>query len=503
MGVFFLAMLRATRFATGNSRLQAPAFLIRRFYAVPSEEQDLIVIGGGPGGYYAAIKAGQLGKKVTCIEKRATLGGTCLNVGCIPSKALLNASHKYEEAVHDFDKYGIEVSDVKVNLEKMMNQKSKAVSGLTSGIAHLFKKYKVNSASGFGTITGPNEVTVKSDDGKESKISTKNILIATGSEVASLPGLDIDEKTIISSTGALELKEIPKKMIVIGGGVIGLEMGSVWRRLGSEVTVVEFAPEICAGADGEIAKKFKKILEKQKMKFMMKTKVVEVKKNDNGGHIVVVEPAEGGDQSEIEADVVLVSVGRKPYTENLGLDKVGVETDKRGFINIDEKFTTSVSNIMAIGDCVRGPMLAHKAEDEGGAAVEQLFKGHSHVNYNAIPSVIYTHPEVAWVGKTEEQLKEEGVKYKSGTFPMMGNSRARTNDEPDGFVKFLADAKTDRLLGVHMICTNAGELIAEPTFAMEYGASSEDLGRTCHAHPTLSEALKEAAMATYDKPVHF
>jgi len=340
-----------------------------------------------------------------------------------------------------------------------MNQKSKAVSGLTSGIAHLFKKYKVNSAPGFGTITGPNEVTVKSDDGKESTISTKNILIATGSDVASLPGLEIDEKTIISSTGALELKEIPKK--------------------------------------------FKKILEKQKMKFMMKTKVVEVKKNGNGGHIVVTEPAEGGDQSEIEADVVLVSVGRKPYTENLGLDKVGVETDKRGFINIDEKFTTNVSNIMAIGDCVRGPMLAHKAEDEGGAAVEQLFKGHSHVNYNAIPSVIYTHPEVAWVGKTEEQLKEEGVKYKSGTFPMMGNSRARTNDEPDGFVKFLADAKTDRLLGVHMICTNAGELIAEPTFAMEYGASSEDLGRTCHAHPTLSEALKEAAMATYDKPVHF
>merc|ERR1712100_847738 len=461
----------------------ASSITFRRWYA-SSEEQDLVVIGGGPGGYYAAIKAGQLGKKVTCIEKRSTYGGTCLNVGCIPSKALLNASHKYEETIHDFDKYGIEVSDVKLNLEKMMKQKEKAVSGLTGGVAYLLKKYGVTSTHGFGKITGPNEVQVTSDDGNTSTIKTKNILIATGSDVASLPGLNIDEKTIVSSTGALSLKEVPKKMIVIGGGVIGLEMGSVWRRLGTEVTVVEFADHICAGADAEVASKFKKILEKQKMKFMMKTKVVEVKNGDNG-HIVV-----------------LVSVGRRPYTDNLGLEDVGVKTDKRGMVEINDHFVTSVPSIRAIGDCVRGPMLAHKAEDEGAAAVEDLFTGYSHVNYNAIPSVIYTHPEVAWVGKTEEELKKEGVDYKTGVFPMSANSRARTNDDADGFVKFLTDKKTDRILGVHMICTNAGELIAEPTFAMEYGASSEDLGRTCHAHPTLTEALKEAAMAAYDKPVH-
>jgi len=477
-------------------------FAVKRLYASSPEEQDLVVIGGGPGGYYAAIKAGQLGKKVTCIEKRSTLGGTCLNVGCIPSKALLNASHKYEEAKHEFDHYGIEVSDVKVNLEKMMKQKDTAVTGLTGGIKMLFKKYKVNGMFGFGKITGPNEVSVTADDGTETTLKAKNILIATGSDVASLPGLEIDEKTVVSSTGALKLDKVPEKMIVIGGGVIGLEMGSVWRRLGSQVTVVEFADAICAGADGEVAKKFQKVLEKQNMQFKMKTKVVEVKKREGGGHIVVVEPASGGEQSELEADVVLVSVGRRPYTDNLGLEDVGVETDKRGFINIDDKFVTSVKSIRAIGDCVRGPMLAHKAEDEGGAAVEDIFKGYSHVNYDAIPSVIYTHPEVAWVGKTEEQLKEEGISYKTGKFPMMANSRARTNDDADGFVKFLSDAKTDRLLGVHLVCSNAGELIAEPTFALEYGASSEDLGRTCHAHPTLSEALKEAAMATYDKPVH-
>lgn len=415
---------------------------------------------------------------------------------------LFSTLRKYEEALHDFDKYGVEVSDVKINVAKMMKQKDTAVSGLTGGIAMLFKKYKVTSAFGFGKITGPNEVTVTADDGSESVLKAKNILVATGSDVASLPGLEIDEKTVISSTGALKLEKVPEKMIVIGGGVIGLEMGSVWRRLGSQVTVVEYADAICAGADGEIAKKFKQILEKQKMAFKMKTKVVEVKKREGGGHIVVVEPAAGGEQTELEADVVLVSVGRKPYTENIGLETVGVETDKRGFINIDDKFVTSVKSIRAIGDCVRGPMLAHKAEDEGGAAVEDIFKGYCHVNYDAIPSVIYTHPEVAWVGKTEEELKKEGVDYKVGKFPMAANSRARTNDDAAGFVKFLADKKTDRLLGVHMVCSNAGELIAEPTFALEYGASSEDLGRTCHAHPTLSEALKEAAMSTYDKPVH-
>merc|ERR1712232_1246703 len=469
MGVFFLAMLRTTtrRFVPVTEYFSsASSITFRRWYA-SSEEQDLVVIGGGPGGYYAAIKAGQLGKKVTCIEKRSTYGGTCLNVGCIPSKALLNASHKYEETIHDFDKYGIEVSDVKLNLEKMMKQKEKAVSGLTGGVAYLLKKYGVTSTHGFGKITGPNEVQVTSDDGNTSTIKTKNILIATGSDVASLPGLNIDEKTIVSSTGALSLKEVPKKMVVIGGGVIGLEMGSVWRRLGTEVTVVEYMDAICAGADGGIAKKFQQILTKQKMKFLMKTKVVEVKKSSNGGHVVVVEPASGGKQSELDCDVVLVSVGRRPYTDNLGLENVGVETDSRGFININDNFVTSVKSIRAIGDCVRGAMLAHKAEEEGGAVIEDIFKGYSHVNYDAIPSVIYTHPEVAWVGKTEEQLKKEGVEYNVGNFPMTANSRARTNDDAtSGFVKILSDKKTDRLLGVHMICGNAGELIAEPTFAV-------------------------------------
>lgn len=472
----------------------------RRFYA--TAEQDLVVVGGGPGGYYAAIKAGQLGKKVTCIEKRGLLGGTCLNVGCIPSKALLNASHKYEEALHDFAKYGID-AQVKLNLPQMLKQKENAVSGLTKGIEGLFKKYKVTYEKGFGKITGPNTVSVIPESGEAKTLQAKNILIATGSDVASLPGITIDEKTIISSTGALSLQSVPEKMVVIGGGVIGLELGSVWRRLGSQVTVVEFLDHICAGADAEVATKFKALLEKQKMKFMMKTKVVSVENREGGGHLVHTQPAAGGDTTTIEADVVLVSVGRRPYTDGLGLEEVGVKKDKRGFIDINDKFQTNIPSIRAIGDCVRGPMLAHKAEDEGAAAVEDMFTGFSHVNYDAIPSVIYTHPEVAWVGKTEQQLKDAGIQYKVGTFPMMANSRARTNDDSAGFVKFLSDAKTDKLLGIHMVCTNAGELISEPTFAMEYGASAEDLARTCHAHPTLSEALKEAAMAAYDKPVHF
>lgn len=473
-----------------------------RRYTTTTEEQDLVVIGGGPGGYYAAIKASQLGKKVVCVEKRKTLGGTCLNVGCIPSKALLNASHKFEEAKHDFDKkFGIECSDIKLNIDTMLGQKNKAVSGLTGGISMLFKKYKVKHENGFGKIVGENKVQVEREDGTKEVYNTKNILIATGSDVTPLPGITIDEKTIVSSTGALDLPSVPKKMVVIGGGVIGLELGSVWRRLGAEVTVVEFLDHICAGADAEVARNFKKILEKQGMKFLMKTKVTGVE-NNGTGHAVNVESVADGSKSSIEADVVLVAIGRRPYTDGLGLEELGIPKDKRGCIEIDDKFQTSVKSIRAIGDCVRGPMLAHKAEDEGAAAVEDIFTGFSHINYGAIPSVIYTFPEVAWVGKTEEQLKTEGVEYRAGKFAMVANSRARTNDEPDGFVKFLADKTTDRILGVHIIGSNAGELIAEPTFAMEYGASSEDLARTCHAHPTLSEALKEAAMATYDKPVH-
>jgi len=482
-------------------RVPGGTFGLRR-YSTATEEQDLVVIGGGPGGYYAAIKAAQLGKKVTCIEKRDTLGGTCLNVGCIPSKALLHASHMYEEAKHSFKNYGIDVPTVNLNLPGMLKQKEEAVTGLTKGIAGLFKKYKVNHAPGFGSLLTPNEVQVD-NNGEKRVFKAKNIMIATGSEVASLPGITIDEKKIISSTGALSLTSVPKRLLVIGGGVIGLELGSVWRRLGSEVTVVEFMDNICAGADNEVASKFKAILEKQKMKFAMKTKVSGISENADGTLSVNVENVTTAEKSILEADVVLVSVGRRPYTANLGLEKLGIQMDKRGFIEINDKFQTNIPHIRAIGDCVRGPMLAHKAEEEGSACVEEIFHGVSHVNYNAIPSVIYTHPEVAWVGKTEEQLKKDGIKYKVGKFPFMANSRARTNADSEGFVKFLADAETDRILGVHIVGTGAGELIAEPTFAMEYGASSEDLGRTCHAHPTLSEALKESAMATYDKAVHF
>lgn len=485
----------ARTFAAGSTAL-------RRFYAT-GEEQDIVVIGGGPGGYVAAIKAGQMGKKVTCVEKRPTLGGTCLNVGCIPSKAMLHASHLYEEANHKFAGYGIDVPEVKLNLKQMLKQKDTAVTGLTGGIKHLFKKNKVTLATGTGSIVGPNEVKVTGSDGKEQVIKTKNILIATGSDVMSLPGIEIDEKQIVSSTGALELPEVPKRMAVIGGGVIGLEMGSVWRRLGAEVTVVEFQNAICAGADGEIAKEFKKLLEKQGMKFMMKSALKTVDKNSAGDLTLTIDSATGDKTSTLDVDVCLMSVGRTPYTQSLGLENVGVTTDKRGFVDINDKFQTSIPSIRAIGDCVRGPMLAHKAEDEGLACIEDIFTGNSHVNYDAIPSVIYTHPEVAWVGKTEEELKASGVKYNVGKFPFMANSRARTNNDADGLVKFLADAKTDRILGVHMVNSMAGELIGESVFAMEYGASAEDVARTCHAHPTLSEAVKEAAMAVYDKPIHF
>ena len=480
--------------------------LLIRSYASGTQD-DLVVVGGGPGGYVAAIKAAQLGLKVSCVEKRGSLGGTCLNVGCIPSKALLHASHLYHQTSHGLEKYGINVNgDVSLDLEKLMKQKKKSVDGLTGGIEFLFKKNKVRYVKGTGTITGPNEVSVATLDGKSETISAKNILIATGSDIMSLPGITIDEEKIVSSTGALSLKEVPKRMVLIGAGVIGLEMGSVWSRLGAEVTAIEFMDTIAAGADDEIAANFKKILEKQGIKFMMGSKVTSATRNDKGTVDIQVESRDGKKKIEMETDVVLVSVGRVPFTDKLGLKEVGVDMDERGRVKIDHHFKTNVPSIRAIGDVVVGPMLAHKAEEEGIAAVENIINPKAgHVNYGAIPSVVYTHPEVAWVGKTEQELKKEGIKYKVGKFPFQANSRARTNDDfyVEEIVKVLTDAETDTVLGVHIINGGAGEMIAEAVLAMEYGASAEDIGRTCHAHPTLMEAVKEAAMAAYDKPIHF
>eukprot|EP01098_Paradermamoeba_levis_P002368 TRINITY_DN1276_c0_g1_i1.p1 TRINITY_DN1276_c0_g1~~TRINITY_DN1276_c0_g1_i1.p1 ORF type:complete len:513 (-),score=200.42 TRINITY_DN1276_c0_g1_i1:158-1639(-) len=474
----------------------------RRFFAAATD--DLVVVGGGPGGYVAAIKASQLGLKVTCVEKRGRLGGTCLNVGCIPSKALLHSSHLFVEAKHTLPSRGVKVEGVSLDLDTMMKNKDKSVAGLTSGIEHLFKKYGVKYVKGAGTITSPSEVKVQKLDGGVETLGTKNILIATGSDIISLPGITIDEQKIISSTGALSLTKVPKKMIVIGGGVIGLELGSVWSRLGSEVTVVEFTDRIAAGSDGEVGKEFKKILEKQNLKFLLKSKVTEAKVQPDGNVGVVIVPADGnGSPVKLDVDVVLVCVGRRPFTDNLGLKEVGVKLDNRGRVVIDEHFKTNIPSIMAIGDVVAGPMLAHKAEEEGIAAVEYLVHKSGHVNYNAIPSVIYTHPEVAWVGATEEELKEKGIQYKTGKFPFMANSRARTNEDTSGFVKFLADATTDRVLGAHIIAANAGEMIQEAVLGIEYGASSEDIARTSHAHPTYMEAVKEAAMAVTSKPIHF
>jgi dihydrolipoamide dehydrogenase len=476
-------------------------------YSSSSTSDDVVVIGGGPGGYVAAIKAAQLGLKVTCIEKRGTLGGTCLNVGCIPSKALLHASHLYHQTTHGLEKYGISIEgNVAMSVEKMMKQKEKSVKGLTGGIEFLFKKNKVRYVKGTGTINSPNEVEATLLDGKTEKINTKNILIATGSDVMSIPGVALDEEKIVSSTGALSLKEVPKRMVLIGAGVIGLEMGSVWSRLGAKVTAIEFLDSIAAGADEMIASNFKKILEKQGIEFRLGTKVTSAVRNENGTVSVKIESRDGKISDTLETDVVLVSVGRVPYTKGLGLEKVGVKMDDRGRVFIDEHFRTNIPSIRAIGDVVRGPMLAHKAEEEGIAAIENIMNSNAgHVNYGAIPSVIYTFPEVAWVGQTEQELQKLGVKYKVGTFPFQANSRARTNDEfyPEEIVKVLADEATDRILGVHIINASAGEMIAEAVLAMEYGASSEDLGRTCHAHPTLMEAVKEAAMAVYDKPIHF
>eukprot|EP01129_Flabellula_baltica_P009212 TRINITY_DN372_c0_g1_i1.p1 TRINITY_DN372_c0_g1~~TRINITY_DN372_c0_g1_i1.p1 ORF type:complete len:501 (+),score=157.16 TRINITY_DN372_c0_g1_i1:179-1681(+) len=495
------SLLQTSQLKSHSFRQRLSTKRFSRNYA--SEQQDVVIIGGGPGGYVAAIKAAQLGLKTTCVEKRGALGGTCLNVGCIPSKALLHASHLFDQAKNDFDKHGIIVDNPRIDLAKMMKGKETAVTGLTKGIEGLFKKNGVTYEIGHGKILSANEVEVVDNNGAKKVINTKNIVIATGSDAMALPGLEIDEETIITSTGALSLKKVPKHMVIVGAGVIGLELGSVWARLGAEVTVVEYTNAVAAGADGEVAKEFKKLLTKQGMKFVMQTQVLGATK-DGENYKVKIKDLKKETESEIVADVILVSIGRRPYTDNLGLENVGVNTNKRGFIEIDDHWKTNVPGIFAIGDVVPGPMLAHKAEEEGVAIAENLASpGVGHVNYDAIPSVVYTEPEVAWVGKTEEQLKEAGIKYKVGKFPFAANSRARTNQHAPGFVKFLADSETDRILGCHMIGPNVGEMIQEATLGMEYGASSEDIGRTCHAHPTLSEAVKEAALATFAKPIHF
>jgi dihydrolipoamide dehydrogenase len=462
---------------------------------------DLVVIGGGPGGYVAAIKASQLGMKVACVEKRGALGGTCLNVGCIPSKALLNSSHLYEEANHNFENHGIKTKDLSVDVNKMQKHKDGIVEGLTKGIESLFKKNKIKYYVGAGEITAKGEVTISPEKGDSEKISTKNILIATGSEVANLPDVEIDGKKIVSSDHAIHLKEVPKKMVVIGGGVIGLELGSVWRRLGAEVTVVEYLDKILPTMDGEVSKNFQKILEKQGLDFKLGSKVTSAKSTSKVVNLTI-EPAKGGDEEKLSADVVLVAIGRKPFTKGLGLDNVGVKLDDKGRIKTDGHFKTNVDGIWAIGDVIAGPMLAHKAEEDGVAAAEIMAGQAGHVDYNLVPSVIYTHPEVAMIGKTEEQLKEDDVSYNKGKFPFMANSRARTVDEKDGFVKILADKETDEVLGIHIVGPQAGTLIGEASVAMAYKASSEDIARICHSHPDLNEAIKEAALDTFFKPIH-
>ncbi|MGZ5934547.1 MAG: dihydrolipoyl dehydrogenase [Rhizomicrobium sp.] len=453
---------------------------------------DVVVIGGGPGGYNAAIRLGQLGLKTACVDRRGTFGGTCLNVGCIPSKALLHTSELFEEAGRDFAKLGIK-AQVSLDLATMMAHKDKVVGELTKGVEFLLKKNKSEAIVGEARIAAPGKVEVKGKDGSVRTLDTKHIIIATGSEVAMVPGVTIDEQQIVSSTGALTLKSVPRRLLVVGGGYIGLELGSVWRRLGSEVTVVEFLDRITPGLDGEVGKQFQRILTRQGMKFQLSTKVTGVEKKD-GALIVTVEPAAGGEKKEIETDIMLVSIGRRPFVDNLGLDKVGVALDARGRVVTDTHFATNVPGIWAVGDCREGPMLAHKAEDEATACAERIAGKAGHVNYDAIPAVVYTAPEVASVGKTEEELKAAGIAYKVGKFPFTANARAKTIAATDGFAKVIADAKTDRVLGVHILGAEAGNLIAEAALAIEFGASSEDIARTSHAHPTLTEAVRQAAM---------
>ena len=464
-----------------------------------AEKFQAAVIGGGPGGYVCAIRLAQLGIKTACIESRGTLGGTCLNIGCIPSKSLLNLSENFQKA-KNFSKIGIEVGEVNLNLQKMMQNKDKAVTTLTKGVEFLFKKNKVTYFKGTGQLKSKSEITIIEKENKETNIQSDNIIISTGSEPVSLPGIKFDEEKIISSTGALSLKSVPKKMVVVGGGYIGLEMGSVWSRLGSEVHVVEFLDHITPGMDKEISNEFMKILKKQGLNFHLQTKVEKISKSNNG--VIIETSGKEGKKIKFESDVVLISVGRKAYTKNLNLEKIGIKLDEKKRIKVNKNYQTNITNIYAIGDVIEGPMLAHKAEEEG-IAVAELISGQSgHVNYEVIPSVVYTTPEVASVGKTEEQLKEKNQKYKIGKFPFMANSRAKTIDEPDGFVKILADATTDKVLGAHLIGPHAGELIAEMAIAMEFGASSEDIARTCHAHPTFSEAVKEAALSVEKRQIH-
>jgi len=462
---------------------------------------DLIVIGSGPGGYVCAIRAAQLGMKVAVVEKSPTYGGTCLNVGCIPSKALLHASHLYEGAAGHFDKLGIKVGKLSLDLGAMQKFKDEGVDGNVKGVAFLLKKNKIDGLTGTGRIAGPGKVEVKGADGKSQTLETKNIVIATGSAVAPLKDVTIDEKRIVSSTGALALDKVPGKLLVVGAGVIGLELGSVWRRLGAQVTVVEFLDRILPGMDGEVGKQFQRILEKQGLAFRLGTKVTGV---ETSGKTLkaTIEPAAGGKSETIEADVVLVAIGRVPYTEGLGLKEAGVALDERGRVKTDAHFATNVKGVYAIGDVIAGPMLAHKAEDEGVAVAELLAGQAGHVNYDVIPNVIYTFPEVASVGKSEEELKQAGIAYNTGKFPFTANGRAKVNHTTDGFVKILADARTDRVLGVHIVGADAGTMIAEAAIAMEFGGSAEDIARTCHAHPTLNEAVKEAALAVDKRALH-
>ncbi len=462
---------------------------------------DLVVIGGGPGGYVAAIRAAQLGMKTACVEARKTLGGTCLNVGCIPSKALLHSSELFAQARHGLSGHGVRTGAVELDLEAMMARKSKVVEDLTKGIEFLFRKNKVDFVRGFGRIAAPGTVEVETAEGARKTLNAGRILIATGSEVTPLPGVDIDEERIVSSTGALALDAVPERMVVVGAGYIGLELGSVWRRLGAEVTVVEFLDRITPGMDGELSKHLQRSLARQGLSFRLGTRVAAAE-TGRGGVTLSVEPAAGGQGETLEADVVLVSIGRRPNTAGLGLEDVGVERDERGFVAVDARFGTSVGGIYAIGDAVPGPMLAHKAEEDGVACVETMAGGASHVDYGLVPGVIYTWPEAASVGKSEEDLKEEGVAYAVGRFPFTANSRARTTGDAEGMVKVLADEKTDRVLGVHVIGADAGTLIHEAATAMVYGASSEDIARTCHAHPTLAEAVKEAALDVGGRAIH-
>ncbi len=463
---------------------------------------DVVVIGSGPGGYVCAIKAAQLGLKVAVVEKRETFGGTCLNIGCIPSKALLYASEMFAEAGHSFDTLGVEV-EPKLNLAKMLAHKDATVAANVAGVAFLFKKNKIDTYRGTGRIAAAGKVAVTGEDGKTQELEAKNIVIATGSEVAGIPGVDVDfdEKTVVSSTGALSLDKVPQTMVVVGGGVIGLELGSVWARLGAKVTVVEFLDTILGGMDGEVAKQFQRLLAKQGFTFKLGAKVTGVKKQKKGA-TVTFEPVKGGAAETVEADVVLVATGRRAYAEGLGLKEAGVETDERGRVKTDAHLATNIPGIWAIGDVVAGPMLAHKAEDEGVAVAERIAGQAGHVNYGVIPSVVYTSPEVASVGKTEEELKKAGVDYKVGKFPFTANGRARAMLHTDGFVKILADKTTDKVLGAHIVGFGAGEMIHEAAVLMEFGGSAEDLARTCHAHPTMSEAVKEAALAAFFKPIH-